>query len=121
MDRIRQCADLSIRRACGFAMIAIWTATTGLAFDPMMAVRGAAIMLSLMAVVLFLKGYQAPKRDFRRTETWILMDKRHDLPADRAQQVIGNVLQDRYLWHADVTLIVAGILWVLAIVLGLTG
>jgi hypothetical protein len=121
MERIRHCADLSIRRACGFAMIAIWTATTGLAFAPLLAIKGAAIMLSLMAAILFLKGYQAPKRDFRRTETWILMDKQHGLPPDRAQQVIGTVLQDRYFWHADITLFVAGILWALAIMMGIAG
>jgi hypothetical protein len=119
MERIRYFADLSIRRGCGFALIAIWTATMGLAFEPAMAVRAAAFLLSLMAAVLILFGLRAPTRDYRRTELWILLDKWHDLPQHRAQQVIGGVLRDRYFWHADITLICAVVLWTLVLVLTL--
>jgi hypothetical protein len=121
MDRIRFCADLSIRRACGFALLAIATAVAGNAFAPALAVRTAATLISLMAAVLTLMAWHAPHRDYRRTEVWILLDKKHNLPPHRAQEVIGGVLHDRYQWHADVTLAVAALLWAVVVILDLSG
>lgn len=111
IERIRDCADVSIRRGCGFALIGIFSAVVGMAHEAIVAVRGAAVMVSLMAAILILRALRAPVRSYRRTETWILLDKRHDLPEPRAQGVIGSILQDRYLWHAQVTAAAALVLW----------
>lgn len=119
MERIRYFADVSIRRGCGFALVGIWTATVGMAFDPTLAVRAAALMLTLMGVILVAKGHRAPVRNYRRTELWVLLDKRCGLPPERAQAVLGGVLKDRYLWHADMTLIFALVLWAVALLMGL--
>lgn len=121
MDRIRYLADLSIRRACGFGLIAIATATVGMSSDAVLALKLAAICASAMVAILVVKGLQAPTRNYKRTEVWIMLEKRHDLPEERAQQVFGNILRDRYMWHATVTATAAGILWLATLAVTLFG
>lgn len=121
MDRIRQFADLSIRRACGFGLLAIGTASMGLVSDMFLATKLAAICASAMAAILLFKALQAPTRSYKRTEVWILLDKRHGLPESRAQQVFGDILRERFMWHATVTATGAGILWLATGVIALAG
>jgi hypothetical protein len=121
MERIRYFADLSIRRGCSFGLLAIATSVIGMASDMKLATRAAAIWMSLMAAILLLKALQAPKRSYKRTELWILIEKRHEFPEQRAQQVFGNILRDRYVWHAEVAAIGAVLLWLLSFVLLLWG
>ena len=121
MDQIRQLADFSIRRACGFGLLAIGTASMGLVSDMFLVTKLAAICASAMAAILLFKAMQAPTRNYKRTEVWILLDKRHNLPESRAQQVFGNILRERYMWHATATAAGAGILWLATIILGLVG
>ncbi len=121
LDQIRYFADLSIRRACGFGMIAIGTATMGASFDALLALKLAAICVSAMGAILLVKAMQAPTRNYKHTEVWIMLDKRHGLPEERAQQVFGNILRDRYLWHAQLTGAGAGALWLAALVVTLFG
>lgn len=83
----------------------------GAAFDAEMAARTGAGLVTVMWAVLMLKAMRAPKANYRRTEVWILLDKQHHLPEQTAQAVIGGILKDRFLWHADVTAIVALVLW----------
>jgi hypothetical protein len=122
MERIRYLADLSIRRGCGFALIAIATAMTGMAGDIAMAVKGGAIMTTLMGAVLVAKGIRATATNYRRTEVWIMLDKRIDgWPQHRLQQLIGGVLRERYLWHAEMTAVVAFALWTMDFLLAWIG
>ena len=114
MDYVRSLADMSIRRGCGFGLIAIATAMTGMAGDIAMAIKGGAIMTTLMGAVLVIKALRAAGVNYRRTELWILLDKRIDgWPPHRLQQLIGGILRDRYLWHAERTAVVAFALWVM--------
>jgi hypothetical protein len=76
-----------------------------------------AIGVSLMVAILILMGLKAPVRNYKHTETWILMDRQHDLPEARAQQVIGNILRDCYYRHATLIGSAAGFLWALAYIL----
>lgn len=121
LDRIRELADISIRRGCGFGLIAIGTASVGASFDAFVAVKLAAICASAMVAILFIKAMQAPTRPYRHTEVWIMLERRHGLPEQRAQQVFGNILRERYMWHATVTATGAGILWFATIALVLFG
>lgn len=112
MDRVRYLADLSIRRGCGFGLIAIGTAMTGMAGDIAMAVKGGAIMTTLMGAVLAIKAMRAAGVNYRHTEVWILLDKKiGGWPPHRLQQLIGGILRDRYLWHAEMTALAAFVLW----------
>jgi len=118
MDRIRQCADVSIRRGCGFGVLAIACAMVGVAHDATLAMRGGALMVMVMWAILVVKGLRAPVRRYRDTEVWILLDKKLDgVPADRIQQAIGTVLRERYLWHAYVFAGVAALMWLMSFLL----
>ena len=113
MERVRYLADMSIRRGCGFGLIAIGTAMTGMAGDIAMALKGGAIMTTLMGAVLVVKALRACGTNYRHTEVWILLDKKIDgWPPHRLQQLIGGILRDRYLWHAEMTALAALVLWV---------
>ncbi|MGE5145724.1 MAG: hypothetical protein ACM3N5_03195 [Candidatus Eiseniibacteriota bacterium] len=114
LDRIKTYADLSIRRGCGFAFLGIATFMVGMSSDALLAFRSGAIMVTLVLATLLLKGMHAPRRSYKRTETWILMDKSHGLPEPRAQQVFGSVLRDRYFWHAEIVAFGALGLWAIA-------
>jgi hypothetical protein len=118
MERVRNLADLSIRRGCGFGLIAIGTAMTGMAGDIAMAIKGGAIMTTLMGAVLVIKALRASATNYRRTEVWIMLGKKIDgWPPHRLQQLIGGILRDRYLWHAEKTAVAALTLWMATFVL----
>lgn len=121
LDQIKQLADISIRRGCGFGLIAIATAVVGVSSDAFLAMRLAAICATAMVAILLVKAKQAPSRPYKHTEVWIMLQRRHGFPEARAQQVFGNVLRDRYMWHATVTAMAAGILWLATIGLLLLG
>lgn len=113
MDRIRYYADISIRRACGFGFLAVITAMIGASSQLVLSFKIGATSLTLMSIILLLKATQAPVRSYKRTEVWILLDHRHDLPEKRAQEVFGAILRERYMWHATVAAGFAAVLWVL--------
>ena len=121
MEQIRHYADLSIRRACGFGFLGIATAMVGVYTDILLAMRLAATGVTLMGTVLLLMGLRAPRRNYRKTEVWIMLDRRHNLPEARAQEVFGNILRERYMWHATLVAIAALALWTLAVTLRLLG
>ena len=114
-DRIRRLADLSIRRGCGFGLLAVSTAMVGVAHDAALAAYGGAVMVALMGAVLVLKGFRAPGRLYRKTELWLLLDREHGLPEAKAQAVIGGILRDRYYWHARWAATIALALWLLSL------
>ena len=118
-DRIRQSADISIRRGCGFGLLAVSTAMVGVAHDMALAAYGGAVMLALMGAILGLKGLRAPYRSYRTTELWLLLDRNHGLPEASAQPVIGGILRDRYYWHARWTAALSLGLWLLSLLLRL--
>jgi hypothetical protein len=121
MERIRHFADISIRRACGFGFLAIATAMVGTSSEMLLSAKIGATSLTLMTVILVLKGLRAPGRSYKRTEVWILLNHRHDLPEPRAQQIFGSILRERYLWHATVAAGLASFLWLLTFSIRLFG
>ncbi len=111
MERIREYADISIRRACGFGFLAIATAMVGTCSEILLSAKIGATSLTLMSMILVLKAVQAPSRSYKRTEVWTMLDRRHDLPEMRAQQVFGDILRERYMWHATLAASMALLLW----------
>ena len=118
MDRIHYLADVSIRRACGFGLIGIGTAMTGMSHNVQLAMRGGAVMFAMMAAILLYKGIRASATNYRRTELWILLEGRIEWPEHRRQELIGNILRARYFWHAEVAAMTAAALWFLAFLMG---
>lgn len=121
LDQIKQLADISIRRGCGFGLIAIATSVVGVSSDAFLAVKMAAICATAMVAILLIKARQALTRPYKRTEVWLMLRRSHGFPEARAQQVFGNILYDRYMWHATVTGFGAGVLWLTSLVLILFG
>lgn len=111
MHRIEYYAELSVRRACGFGALAIWTAVVGLSAMPLLATRTAAALTTLMAVILVLKAVNAQKKPYRRTELWVLLGKDHGLPEAHAQRILMGALRERYIRYAEITGWVALVLW----------
>ena len=115
IDRIRQLAELSVRRACGFAALAIVTFMVGLSADPIVALKAGAVSSTLLGFVLFIKSIRSQQTDYRRTELWILLDRRHDLPEAHAARVITGVLREVYLRYAELAAWVAFLFWILVL------
>lgn len=120
-DRIRELAQFSIGRACLFGLLAIVTFMLGLIGWPDLAMRSGAILFLMTAAILMLKAAQAPARNYRRTEVWILLGKRHDLPEARAQAIFGEVLRSTYIRFARITVAASGVLWICDLAVRLTG
>jgi hypothetical protein len=121
MERIRYFADQSIRRACGFGFLAIATGMVALYWDMAVAFKLGATGVSFMVAILLWKAFETRSRRYKHTEVFLMMDKSHDLPEERAQQVFSNILRERYLWHATMAAIAATALWSMTFVLQLTG
>ena len=117
MDPIREACDLSIRRACGFAALAIFTLMVGFSYHPTVAIRIGATFTTIVAAILVIKGLRAPSRPYQYTEAWLLLGKKHGLPEVRAQQAISGLLKERYLWHATIAAAVALPMWLAEIYL----
>ena len=117
-EQFRRYADNSIRRACGFAMLAIFTFMIGLAGEPYIAVRAGAILVTLTAVILYWRGTKAPARNYRETEVWLeIKDTPAAQPKERLQRLIGQALADSYFWHARIAAHIALAMWLVAILL----
>jgi hypothetical protein len=111
VDRIRDLAVLSVRRACGFAVIAICTVMAGLLYDPLLAIRVGAFLTTGGLAVLLYKAHEAPRRDHRKTELWLLLGRDAGMPEAVAGKVINNTLRDVYIEHARYAATLALVLW----------
>jgi multidrug efflux pump subunit AcrB len=120
-ERISGACDISIRRACGFAVLAIFTTMVGMSYHPLVAIRVGAAAISLMTAILLVKGWRAPIRPYKQTEAWLILGKRHDLIEDRAQHTIGMILRERYYWHATASAAVALPMWMVDLFLTFFG
>ena len=117
-DDIRRYAELSVRRGCGFALMAIVTAMVGFSGEPWIAVRSGAVFVLIAAVVLFWKGWTARSRNYRHTELWLMIEDAPALPRERLQSLIGGILAEVYFSHARVAAYVAVAMCVIAVVVG---
>ena len=115
---IRRYAELSVRRGCGFALMAIVTAMVGFSGEPWIAVRSGAVFVLIAAVVLFWKGWTARSRNYRHTELWLMIEDAPALPRERLQSLIGGILAEVYFSHARVAAYVAVAMCVIAVVVG---
>lgn len=121
MDNIRAMAMLSVRRGCAFAALAIVTVMFGLFSQPLLSLRSGAVLTTLAAVVLFWKALEAPTRNYRHTELWIMLERTPDMPERHAGRVVNGILHEVYLSHAEAAAAIAGGLWLTAFGLQLLG
>lgn len=121
MERIEQCARISIMRGISFTAFGIALTAIAFLYAPVIALKIAATLTGMTSVVLAFKGQRAMGRSYRKTETWLLLNRRHGLPEERAQQVIGGVLRSLYWSYAEIAAYVAIGLWVMSLVAALAG
>lgn len=119
MERLRACADKSIRRWCVYGLLAIAALMIGVTVDAQLATRDGALMAMLLWVFLCFKALRAPTDDYRQTEAWRLLDQKLEaVPMNRLQEVVGGTLRERYLRHADFSAALATLLWTVSFGLG---
>lgn len=110
-------AETSVGRAVGFAALAIGCVVLGLSSYPLLALRSGAALSLLTAAILYRQALAAPRRPYRRTETWLLLDRPRSLPDSVAQRLIGSALSrvlERYArWCAVAALLfwLTSLLW----------
>lgn len=116
VDRIRDCARQSIGRGVLFGLLGIAATIGGLIGWPVVAMRLGAHLSMLMMAVLVLRGLRAPRNPYKRTETWLLLDRRHGLPERDAQATISGILAETYWLFAERAAILALGFWIAAFV-----
>jgi hypothetical protein len=119
-EAIHRFAELSVRRGCGFAAIAIGSAMIGGASQPGICFRVGAGFAMLTAIVLYWRGRRAPMRNFRRTEVWLMMDDPPAVSRERLQAMIGSALAEAYLAHAWIAAWITLLMCAIAAVMAVT-
>jgi hypothetical protein len=90
----------------------------GLSGDPYLALRAGAILVTLTAVILYMRGSGAPLRNYRRTEVWLMIrDVPGIKPQERFQHMIGQALAESYYEHARIAAWTALIMWGIALLI----
>ena len=117
MEEIERLADLSVKRGCAFALLAITTVMTGLAGTPLLALKSGAILLSLMVAVLTFRALFARSQSCRRTEVWAMLGRDRRPPEALAQRVITEALRATYWRYAELCAAGSILLWLLALAL----
>ncbi len=100
MGAIERAAYVSVGRACGFAGLAIICFMAGLSYQPRLAAFFGAVGSLIVTGVLLARAAAARRRPYRRTETWLMLAEGERPEAGIAQQLIGSVLREVYLWYA---------------------
>ena len=110
VETIRIFADFSIRRGCGFVLLAISCVMLSFSFDLRQAFHAGAILVALLAVALWIKSLLAPRRPYFKTEVWIMLPERPRLGKPELQRLIGGILAERFWWHAKAAAGISGLL-----------
>ena len=111
MQQVERAAEASVARGCGFAALAIACTLIGFAHDPLALLRASALMVTGLAVVLYLRAVRARGRPYKRTEAWLMLAPADRPPAEIAQRTVGIALEDVYHRFARVAGAVALFLW----------
>ncbi len=120
VERIRGAAVVSIGRACSFGALAVGALMAGFITWPVMAFKLGALGAALTTAILILKALNAPTRNYRATELWILIGRDHRLAEEHAQRIIGRVLGETYWRFADYAGATAFAFWLIALLFWLT-
>jgi len=101
LERLEAMADLVIRRALGFASLAILLVVLSLSFQLALALRSGAILVTLVWLILLLKLAYVPSQDMRQSEIWLMVAERHSPDALSMQTAMRTAFATRLRWHSD--------------------
>jgi hypothetical protein len=121
MEELRKAAFLSVARACGFGMLAILCVMVGMSFNPRVVFQAGGILTLMMTFILILKARNALTQDYKKTEMWLILPKDFRPPERYAQWATATVMRDAYFSFAQYTALVSIVMWVLALIIDLSG
>ena len=101
LERLEALADLVIRRALGFASLAIVLIFLSLSFQWALALRSAAMLVTLLWLIVLLKPVYVPSQDMRHSELWLMVAERHSPDVLPMQAAMRMAFANRLRWHAD--------------------
>lgn len=114
---VENAAYVSVGRACGFAGLGIFCIVVGLSFDAALAAQVGGKLSITLSLILLVLAWRAPMRNYKRTETWLILQPEDRPQADVAQRLIGRTLRNVYLWFAQQIAVITIVFSVSAIVL----
>lgn len=120
-QRVRTLAVHSVGRGCFFAALAIWCVMIGLIAEPLQSLKSGAILTMIVACVLLMKAGHVTHVSYKKTEVWILLDRRIELSPEVAQRVITVTLREIYLRYAVYSAVIAVAFWLCTLVFWLGG
>ena len=121
MDEMRNAAFLAVARACGFGMLAIFCIMVGMSFNPRAVFQSGGILTLMMTFILILKALRASRIPYKRTDMWLLLPENARPPDRFAQWATSTVMREAYFTFARYTALVSIVLWVLALIVWLSG
>lgn len=101
MERLEALADLVIRRAVGFASLAIALIVLSLSFHLALALRSGAMLVTLLWLIVLLKLAYVPTQDMRHSEIWLMVADRNSPDALPMQNAMRQAFANRLRWHSD--------------------
>lgn len=114
---IENAAYVSVGRACGFAGLGIFCIVIGLSFDAGLAALVGSRLSIALSLVLLVLAWRAPARNYKKTETWLILQPGDRPQANVAQRLIGETSRNVYLWFAQQIAVVTIVFSVSAVVL----
>lgn len=121
LERIEHAAQVSVARACSFALLGIATAMVGMSGELQLAFKSGGLLLLMTTAVLVTKALHVPHKPYRSTEVWLMLRDEDRPSAETAQQIISGVLREVYIEYARLNALAAALLLGLAIVMHLKG
>lgn len=103
MTPVDRAAYVSIGKASGFALLAIFCTAFGFLYQPPLSAFVAGVLCLSLAVVLRGFARWTWMRPYRRTETWLLIREEDRPPPAIAQRVVEVAMRSAYLWFARQT------------------
>ncbi len=108
--RIREAAEISTARGCGFAGLATICLMVGLASKVSNVFKGGGYCALLVCLVLLLMAQQAPSTRAKATEIWLMLAPQDRPPDALAQGIIGAIRRATFLRFATYHAIAAALL-----------
>lgn len=121
MDEMRKVAFACVARACGFGMLAIICVMVGMSFDPRAVFQAGGILTLMMTFILILKARYALTQNYKKTEMWLYLPENFRPPERYAQWAASTVMRDAYFTFAQYTALISIVMWVIALLFGVTG
>jgi hypothetical protein len=111
--RIREAAEVSTARGCGFAGLATICLMVGLASKVSNVFKGGGYCALLVCLVLLLMAHRAPSTRAKATEIWLMLSPQDRPPDALAQGIIGKIRRTTFLrfatYHAAAAALMLGV------------